>query len=271
MTTKLPLHHVYIKNDKPLLVMLHGLLSSHETFVPLIDLLEPHFSLLLVDQRGHGKSPAQGLDYSAEAMAQDLKHLIDSLHIKEPFTLLGHSMGARSALMFGALFPNLINKMIVEDMGIHQRQERSPERDLEKEKIATGVKVNSLIFHSKDEIFRLISPLFSYANELLTSKVVEKKDGFELKFWPDVSVRYGYQGNYSDLTHCLVSTQFPVMFIVADFAVGSAMTQKCIDHIITHVPRAKFHYIPKSWHNIHKTHPKEFTLAIIDFFNEKIM
>lgn len=245
--------------------MIHGLLSSHETFLSLIPLLENHFDLLLIDQRGHGLTPPEGEDYTADRMARDLRSLLEQLGIKK-IIILGHSMGGRTALQFGALFPDMVERMIIEDMGIEQRQVRSVERDQEKFKMAKLASTPTLFFKSKDEIFKIISPLFSYAKDLLKSKVIEHTpDKFELKFWPDVSVLYGYQGNYTDLTSSLTETNFPVMFLIADPEVGSVLNEKSIDHIKLNVPRAKLFTIPESWHSIHKTHPKEFCEAIITF------
>lgn len=244
--------------------MVHGLQSSLDTFLPLTEMLSPYFSLLLVDQRGHGKSKPSGEDYTADAMARDLKELLDELQIKK-MTILGHSMGGRTAMKFGHLYPDMIEKMIIEDMGIHQRQIRSPERDLEKQEIAKKSYTPSLIFKNKDDILQIIGPLYSYAKDLMKSKVVECEGGFELKFWPDVSVMYGYQGNYTDLTETLTETKFPVLFLIADPVVGSALTPTCIEHIKQHVPRANLHEIKGSWHNMHKTHPKEFCQAVINF------
>lgn len=261
------LNYRFENNGKPVLVMLHGLLSSLDTFIPLLPTLTEHFSVLLVDQRGHGASLPSGVDYTAEAMARDLKGLLDHLKISR-LTLLGHSMGGRTALMFGSLYPEMIEKMIIEDMGIHQRQVRTPERDQEKNETAKKAEVASLIFDNKEDIFKIISPLYSYANDLMKTKVVEKNGKYELKFWPHVSVMYGYQGNYSDLTSALTQTHFPVLFINADPAVGSALTPSCIEHIKAHVPRARMLEIPQSWHNIHKTHPKEFCEAVITFARE---
>lgn len=258
------LNYQYFKNDKPILILIHGLLSSSETFTPVIPLLEKHFSLLLVDQRGHGKSLPSGSDYTANAMAEDLKILLDTLQIKKAI-FLGHSMGGRTVLAFAGKYPEMIDKMIIEDMGIHLRQQRSPEKDLERNTMASNVKVDSLHFKTKEDIFKVISPLYSYAKDLLKSKVITHPDSFELKFWPEVSVLYGYQGNYTDLTHSLTQSTFPVMFMIADPKIGSAMTEECIEHIKMNVPRARMKLIQKAWHTIHKTHPKEFSEALIEF------
>lgn len=262
------LNHLYIANGRPLLVMIHGLQSSLETFTPLIPQLEKHFSLLLVDQRGHGKSPPAGTDYTAEAMARDLKLLIDHLNIKKAI-FLGHSMGGRTVLAFGSLYPQIVEKMIIEDMGINQRIKRSPELDNEKQDLAKNAYTNSLKFRTKEEIFKIISPLYSYAKDLLKTKVQTTEDGFELTFWPDVSVLYGYQGNYSDFTSSLSENKYPVLFLIADPAVGSAMKEECIQHIKTFVPRAELQLIAQSWHNIHKSDPIAFCDAIISFTSSK--
>lgn len=258
------LHHLYINNGKPLLVMLHGLQSSLETFTPLIPELEKYYSLLLVDQRGHGKSTPAGTDYTAHAMARDLLDLLNELHITKAH-FLGHSMGGRTILAFGELYPQTVDKMIIEDMGIHKRVEQTPERDAEKNLLAQNAYVSSLQFESKDEILNVIAPLYSYAKDLLKSKVITHPKSFELTFWPDVSVLYGYQGNYTDLTEALTKTSFPVLFLIADPIVGSAMTQSCIDHIKSYVPRAKLQLIDKSWHNIHKSDAPAFIKALNDF------
>lgn len=258
------LNHLYVENGKPLLVMVHGLLSSLETFLPLKEALTKHFSLLLVDQRGHGQSPPSGETYTAEVMAQDLKDLLCHLKIRKAH-FLGHSMGARTVLQFGLLYPEMVDSMIIEDMGIHIRQQKTAEKDREKKALAAASRIDSLSFNNREDIYKIISPLFSYASDLMKSKVEEKENTFILKFWPEVSVLYGYQGNYTDLTPALTKSKFPVLFLIADPSVGSALTLTCIEHIKTHVPRAILKEIKGSWHNIHKTHPAEFTEAIVKF------
>lgn len=260
------LHHQYINNGKPLLVFVHGLLSSLDTFIPLIPLLEKENSLLLVDLRGHGATPPSGTDYTSEAMALDLKELVDDLRIKK-FSIVGHSMGGRVALAFGKKFPEMIEKMIIEDMAIHARHIRSEQKDEEKRSIAKDAEVSSLTFNSKDEIFKLISPLYSYADNLLYTKVNEVDGKFVLKFWPHVSVLFGYQGNYTDLTSALTATNFPVLFINADPRKGSVLSATCVEHIEKTVPRAKIVVIENAGHSVHKTHPKQFVTTLLNFLH----
>ena len=48
-------------------------------------------------------------------MAEDLHHYITYHNIKK-FSLIGHSMGGKTAMMFSSLFPEFIDKMIVVDI-----------------------------------------------------------------------------------------------------------------------------------------------------------
>jgi pimeloyl-ACP methyl ester carboxylesterase len=259
------LNYTYKKNGKPVLVMVHGLLSSLETFSTVTEPLESHFDLLLIDQRGHGKSPPLGSDYSAMTMARDINELLIELQI-DKVHFLGHSMGARTAMAFLEIYPEKLLSLIIEDMGIHIRQEQSIEKDIEKNRIAKEVEVDSLIFKSREDIFSLISPLYSYADDLMKTKVVETiNNQYELKFWPHVSVLYGYQGNTTDFTHVLAKTSVPILILIADQKIGSALSNHCIEHIKKHVPNAKLVTIENAWHTIHKTHPVEFSNALLTF------
>jgi esterase len=48
-------------------------------------------------------------------MADDVLHLADQLKI-DKFSLLGHSMGGRTALVFGLKHPQRVEKLIIVDM-----------------------------------------------------------------------------------------------------------------------------------------------------------
>jgi pimeloyl-ACP methyl ester carboxylesterase len=48
-------------------------------------------------------------------MVEDLKHYCDAHHLKSIF-LLGHSMGGKTAMLFAAKYPELINKLLVADI-----------------------------------------------------------------------------------------------------------------------------------------------------------
>lgn len=97
-------------------VFVHGLMGFSSNWMKIISQLSPTELCLTYDQRGHGRSikPQQG--YAPEDYAQDLKMITDQLGW-DRFILVGHSMGGRNALVFANLFPEKVEKLIIEDIG----------------------------------------------------------------------------------------------------------------------------------------------------------
>ncbi|KAJ9157565.1 Alpha beta hydrolase fold protein [Pleurostoma richardsiae] len=101
-----------------LLICLHGLGGSTETFTPLLPLLPQSFNVVRVDFPGFGKTPlpAPPARVSVEGHVADLHHLITSLQAAAlpaapaaaaagPVVLVGHSLGAIVALQYAARSP----------------------------------------------------------------------------------------------------------------------------------------------------------------------
>jgi pimeloyl-ACP methyl ester carboxylesterase len=67
-----------------------------------------------VDQRNHGRSPhTERMDYPS--MAADVRDFADQ-HGLESVTLLGHSMGGKTAMQTALSYPDLVDRLIVVDM-----------------------------------------------------------------------------------------------------------------------------------------------------------
>jgi esterase len=102
--------------EGPPLIILHGLFGSSDNWLTHAKEFAKHFTVFLVDQRNHGHSPhSPTMNY--DAMAEDLEELIASLHLRD-ITLLGHSMGGKTAMRFAQTHAFLIEKLIVVDMGV---------------------------------------------------------------------------------------------------------------------------------------------------------
>jgi len=113
-----------VSPNKPKVILLHGLLGNGQNWVPLARALEEKFTILLMDQRGHGKTKPVSGDFLPEDFSSDLLGVVDELGW-EKFNLLGHSLGARTAFDFASRFPKRLEKVIFEDMGPHKTSEES--------------------------------------------------------------------------------------------------------------------------------------------------
>ena len=107
------LHHTELGSGEPLIV-LHGLLGSHQNLLPACRAFAEHFHVFAIDQRNHGHSPHHD-DMSYELMAEDIAHFMDK-HSLATVHVLGHSMGGKTAMQFALNHPERIRKLIVVDM-----------------------------------------------------------------------------------------------------------------------------------------------------------
>jgi len=99
----------------PPFIILHGLLGAHGNWHTLSRTRFANDAhVYAVDQRNHGESPhADRFDY--DAMAEDMRDFIHQ-HDLAPVTLLGHSMGGKTAMNTALRFPDLVDRLIVVDM-----------------------------------------------------------------------------------------------------------------------------------------------------------
>ncbi len=120
------IHYTRTGGDKPLLVLLHGLTDQGLCWTVAARDLQADYDVIMPDARGHGLSeaPATG-GYGTEVLAADLAGLITALDLG-PVRLLGHSMGAMTALHLAAYYPDLVRAAVLEDPPLGNRQEATP-------------------------------------------------------------------------------------------------------------------------------------------------
>ncbi len=96
-------------------IFLHGLMGYGSNWRKIISQM-PTERTLTFDQRGHGRSWKPLTGYSSEDYADDLFLIAQELGWSN-FILVGHSMGGRNALSFAHKYPELVSKLVIEDIG----------------------------------------------------------------------------------------------------------------------------------------------------------
>lgn len=97
-------------------VILHGLFGFSDNWQTHAKKLSEYFRVILIDLRNHGHS-AWSDDFSYQLMVEDVKEVFDDLQLNKAI-LLGHSMGGKVAMLFAQQYENLLDKLIVVDMGL---------------------------------------------------------------------------------------------------------------------------------------------------------
>ncbi len=98
------------KGDKPPLVLLHGLMETHEIWVDLIPLLEDTFQLIIPDLPGYGSSQIHQEINSMEYQAEEVYSLLSSLGYPK-YHVVGHSMGGYVALALVEKYPKICESL----------------------------------------------------------------------------------------------------------------------------------------------------------------
>lgn len=106
----------YGAGDGPVLLMIHGIASNAETWLPSIPLLARRYTVVAPDLPGHGRSDKPPGDYSIGSLASTLRDLLVVLG-HERATIVGHSLGGGVAMQFSYQFPERTERLVLVSSG----------------------------------------------------------------------------------------------------------------------------------------------------------
>jgi 2-(acetamidomethylene)succinate hydrolase len=94
--------------EGPPLLLLHGVTANAYVWLPVMELLAGSYHCVAIDQRGHGRTGMpRGGQFDAAAYARDAADLAAFIG-RGPVVLVGHSLGARNAIVAGAMRPDAV-------------------------------------------------------------------------------------------------------------------------------------------------------------------
>ncbi|MDX1752057.1 MAG: alpha/beta fold hydrolase [Salinimicrobium sediminis] len=250
------LHSQIIGEGRPMLI-LHGFLGMSDNWKTLgNDFAEAGFQVHLIDQRNHGRSPHNDT-FNYLELAKDIKEYIDSHHL-ENVILIGHSMGGKTAMTAAALFPHLIEKLVVVDIA---PKYYAPHHQTILEGLAA---IDNASLTSRGD-----------ADELLSQYIKEKAVRmFLLKnlYWK-TKEKLGLRLNLEVLTSQVeelgkalpgeYSYNNPTLFIKGERSNYITSEDKAL--IEKHFPKATIVSIPKAGHWVHAENKDEFYRTVMNF------
>ncbi len=113
--TRPPLLHIAEDvGEGPVVILLHGIASSAATFRRVLPQLDDRYRCISLDLLGFGESPAP-LDatYTIEEHVASIRATIDSLRLRAPFILVGHSLGSLLAARYTAQNPGHVSRLVL--------------------------------------------------------------------------------------------------------------------------------------------------------------
>lgn len=240
----------------PAVILLHGLLGSSDNWHPVAQRLAGRFQVFALDARNHGQSP-HSADMSFSLMASDLNEFMVAQGI-ERAVLVGHSMGGKTAMLFALRHPDMVEKLLVEDMAPRAyRQSHNPI-------FAALLALDLATFESRQAVEEALSPNIP---SLILRRFLLKnlgRDGEGRFFWR--SNLSGLAENYPRLCEPIShSSPFekPALFVRGGMSTYLAPDDEaCIRELF---PRATVKTIPGAGHWIHADQLEAFMGFLLEF------
>lgn len=108
--------HSRIEGEGIPMIILHGFLGMSDNWKSLAtQFASAGFQVHSIDLRNHGKS-FHSEEFNYEVMVEDVKNYIHVHQLKNSI-VLGHSMGGKVAMLLATMYPNLVSKLIIADIG----------------------------------------------------------------------------------------------------------------------------------------------------------
>lgn len=251
------LHHNTIGSGSNHLAILHGFLGMGDNWKSLAKAWsKKNFSVHLIDQRNHGRSFwSPSFDY--QLMAQDLLHWMDKQQIGQ-LSLLGHSMGGKTAMTFASENADRIDRLLIADIS---PRAYSPHHEHILSSLA-ALDFNKIKNRKEaDEALAVQIKELSTRQFLLKNLYWKNPEQLGLRVNIEVLQTKGTTIGKS-LAKNTVCT-LPTLFLAG----GNSQYILPEDHLLIkkHFPKAALVTIPKAGHWLHAENPLDFSKAVLQF------
>lgn len=258
------LHYTRTGGVKPALVLAHGVTDDGLCWLPVAEALAEAYDVIMVDARGHGLSDAPDNGYGAVEQAHDLYAVIQGLQLQRP-AVLGHSMGAATALVLAGLYPDVPGAILLEDPpGWWVAEAETPAVDAERH---AGVRawLAGLKGKTREQLIaeqRTATPHWSDA---------------ELGPWADAKLRVSpnvynvfiaRQAATVDWRDLLQRITCPALLITGDPQHGAIIAQHHATALKGLIPQLRIAQVANAGHNIRRDQFERFLEIVRAFLNE---
>jgi pimeloyl-ACP methyl ester carboxylesterase len=264
-TNGIRLHYTRTGGDKPVLVMAHGVTDSGLCWAPVAQALAADYDVIMVDARAHGLSQETEGGFDPATQAADLAGLINGLGLSRP-AVLGHSMGAATAMVLAGTYPDLPGAILLEDPPSWWTDwYETPE---------AGDRVGQM----RDS---LIARKAMSRDELLADQREHEPDWTddELQPWADakqrvslnvVSVFDRANPKTVDWDATLSRITCPTLLLISDPELGGIVTAEDGASLKALVPQAEVVHIPEAGHSIRRDQFQPYVDAVRVFLDTHV-
>jgi pimeloyl-ACP methyl ester carboxylesterase len=257
------LHYTRTDGDKPPLVLAHGVTDAGPCWTVVAEVLAQEYDAVLVDARGHGYSDAPERGYGPVEQAADLAGVIAALGLQRP-AVLGHSMGAATALVLAGTYPDVPEAILLEDPPAWWTAWTSTPAARERQ-VAMRERALDLKRKSREE--------------LIAGQRAEQPGWSDTEFepWGDAKQRFSPsvlsvfdEDNAANVDWPAILSRItcPALLITGDPERGAIVTDESAAALKALVPHLQIAHVPEAGHNVRRDQFARYMDVVQAFLSE---
>lgn len=250
------LHYARGGQGSPVM-MLHGVTDNGRYWGHTASALAARHDVVLLDQRGHGRSGAPASGYDLASLAADAAGMLAALRIM-PTAVVGHSLGARVALTLAATQPALVSRLVLEDPPMDLASARS-----EQERYDRFAWLRDLKSRTRDELIARCRAQWPWWEGDDCVVWAESKLEASPRLWGAGGISID-----SDWRAELRAVACPLLLVRGDVARGSLVDEAHAAEALALARAGQDIYIAEAGHSIHRDQPAAFASAVVAFLDE---
>lgn len=248
------LFHRILGEGQPLLI-LHGLFGHSDNWQTHAKKLAEYYQVVLIDQRNHGHSDWSE-EFSYDLLAEDLHELITELGLQK-IILLGHSMGGKTAMRYAQMHPELLEKLIVVDMGVKAYPPHHTD-------ILEGLsKIDLNIVKSRSEVEAILLPFVPVdGTRQFLMKNLYWKDKTQLAWRMNVPV---LEREMDAILAAIPDDEVLIQTLFIRGALSNYILDEDIPDLEDQFPDSDVITVPNAGHWVHAEAPEVFVNTVLEF------
>lgn len=236
-------------SGKPFVIM-HGFLGMSDNWKTLgTQFAASGFEVHMLDLRNHGRS-IQSDAFNYELMVNDVVEYCKEKNLKSIY-LLGHSMGGKVAMFTATQFPDLVEKLIVADIGVKYYKPHH-------EEILNGLSaVDFSKKPSRTEVEEILTPYITdFGTRQFLMKSLYWEEPGQLAFRFNLHAFIANKDVIGDALSEDAIFEKPTLFLKG--ANSNYILDADLDQIKHHFPKATIEVISNAGHWLHAENPTDF-------------
>lgn len=240
-------------------VILHGFLGMSDNWKTLgTQFAAQGFEVHMLDLRNHGRS-IQSDEFNYQLMVNDVVEYCQDKNLTN-INLLGHSMGGKVAMFLATQYPDIVEKLIVADIGVKFYK---PHHD----DILNGLlAVDFSKQPSRNDVDEILKPYIpDFGTRQFLMKNLYWKSPGQLDFRFNLTALVANKGIIGDALEENAIYNKPTLFLKG--AHSNYILDADVDEIKQHFPLAQVKEIAHAGHWLHAEKPTDFYKEVMTFMS----